>query len=299
MCAARSPKRAAAWRSARDAGPESLALVNPVVASPEIGENLVANGPHAGGEVVDAYAVANEGGKIAAARGALGKMADVDRQQVHRYAAGDGATLPGDDDLGCGLAPGSAGRPQEAIRVSDRDHGDTAWPRGGEGCAITDGFALVDRAHLDDPPLELDHRPHRVFFARGRVDAVDRHARPDQVAIRGAAEEYARGIGKRGRHTAIQKTNFAKQPDLAVIHRVIGDLGAGEMADQQRETMIFRLQARGDGNRLVRGDAEPVHAGVDVESGATAPVLDGDERIPFGKFGRAVDDRPQIIGCEC
>src|SRR5262249_33087794 len=174
MCAARSPKRPAAWRSAHDAGPESLALVNPVVASPEIGENLVANGPHAGGEVVDAYAVADQGGKIAAARGALGKIADVDRHQVHRYAAGDGATLPRDDGMGCGLAAGSAGRTQEALRVADRDHGDTARPRGGEGCAITDGFALVDRAHLDDPPLEVHHRPHRVFLARGRIDAVDR-----------------------------------------------------------------------------------------------------------------------------
>src|SRR5262249_59432977 len=218
MCAARSPKRAAAWRSAHDAGPESLALVNPVVGWGGVGESVVANGPHAGGEVVDAYAVADQGGKVAAARGALGKIADVDRQQVHRYAAGDGATLPSDDDLGCGLAPGSAGRPQEAIRVSDRDHGDTARPRGGKGCAITDGFALVDRAHLDDPPLELDHRPHWIFFARGRIDAVDRHARSDQVAIRGAAEEYARGIGKRGRHTAIQKANFAKHPDLPAIH---------------------------------------------------------------------------------
>src|SRR5262249_9601531 len=153
------PKRAAAWRSAHDAGPESLALVNPVVASPEMGETLVANGPHAGCAVADAYAVADQGGKIAAARGALGKIADVDRQQVHRYAACDGATPPSDDDLGCGLAPGSAGRPQEAIRVSDRDHGDTARPRGGEGCAIADGFALVDRAHLDDPALEVHHRP--------------------------------------------------------------------------------------------------------------------------------------------
>src|SRR5262245_62481861 len=129
MCAARSPKLAAASRSSHAAGPVSLALVNPVVAPPEIGENLVADGPHAGGEVVDAYAVADQGGKIAAARGALGKIADVDRQQVHRYAAGDGATLPGDDDLGCGLAPGSAGRPQEAIRVSDRDHGGSAARR--------------------------------------------------------------------------------------------------------------------------------------------------------------------------
>src|SRR5262249_28639309 len=118
-----------------------------VVAPPEIGENLVADGPHAGGEVVDADAAADQGGKIAAARGALGKIADVDRQQVHRYAAGDGATLPGDDDLGCGLAPGSAGRPQEAIRVADRDRGDTARPRGGGGCALTARLAPAHPAH--------------------------------------------------------------------------------------------------------------------------------------------------------
>ncbi len=41
--------------------------------------------------------------------------------------------------------------------------------------------------------------------------------------------------------------------------------------------------------------AEPVHAGIDVQRRAPAPVVDGDERIPFGKLGRAVDDRPQIV----
>src|SRR5262249_47181130 len=137
------PKRESRMALRPRHGPESLALVNPVVASPEIGENLVANGAHAGGKVIDADAVADQGGKIAAAGGALGKMADVDRQQVHGYAAGEGAALPGDDDLGCGLAPGRAGRAQEAIRIADRDHGDTARPRGGEGCAIADSFALV------------------------------------------------------------------------------------------------------------------------------------------------------------
>jgi len=74
---------------------------------------------------------------------------------------------------------------------------------------------------------------------------------------------------------------------------------ASEMAHQQRETMIFQLQARSDGNRLLHRDAKPVHAGVDVERRAAAPVVDGDERIPFGKLGRAVDDRPQIVGREC
>ena len=80
---------------------------------------------------------------------------------------------------------------------------------------------------------------------------------------------------------------------------MIGDLGAGEMTHQQREAMIFRLHARSDGSRLVHRDAEPVHAGVDVERRAAAPVLDGDEGIPFGQLGRAVDHRPQIVDREC
>src|SRR6266480_4709450 len=63
--------------------------------------------------------------------------------------------------------------------------------------------------------------------------------------------------------------------------------------------MIFRLQARSDGDRLFERDAEPVHAGIDVEGRAATPVSSGDERIPFRKFGGAVDDRAQIIGCEC
>ena len=70
------------------------------------------------------------------------------------------------------------------------------------------------------------------------------------------------------------------------------------MAHHQRETVIFGLQARGDGGRLLDRDAEPVHAGVDVEGCAAAPILGGDEGVPFGQLGGAVDDRPQMIGCE-
>src|SRR6266516_7809329 len=193
-----------------DAGPESSAFVNPMVASSEMGEYLVANGPHPGGEIVHARAPADQGGKVAAAHGAIGTLGDVDGQHVHRHAPGDGTALARDDDLGRRLAPGSGGRPQEAIRITDGDDCDPAWPRGGESRAITHGVALIDRAHLDDPALEFHHRTHEIFLARRRVDAVERHARPDEVAIRSPAEEYARGIGKRGCHTAIEHANFAK-----------------------------------------------------------------------------------------
>ena len=67
------------------------------------------------------------------------------------------------------------------------------------------------------------------------------------------------------------------------------------MTHQQREAVTFRLQARGDGDRLIDRDAEPVHTGIDMQGRAAAPIVDGDERIPLGEFGRAVDDRPQIV----
>src|SRR5262245_15666943 len=171
--------RSGLTRATSQSGSESIGFVNPMVTPSEIGEDLVTDGPHPGGEIVDSHAVANECGKIAAPDGALGKLGDVHGQHVHRYAPGEGAALSADDDIGRGLAFGGAGRPQEAIRVADRHDGYTARPCGGESCAITDGFTLIDRAHLDDAALELHDRTHGIFLARGRVDAVERHARPN------------------------------------------------------------------------------------------------------------------------
>ena len=94
---------------------------------------------------------------------------------------------------------------------------------------------------------------------------------------------------------AKQDADFAKQPDLLVVERMVGRVGAGEMAHQQREAVVFGLDARRDGGRLVDREAEPVHAGIDVQRGAAAPVAGGDERVPLGEFGRAVDHRPQIV----
>src|SRR5262249_2719934 len=222
-------------------GPESLAFVKAVVTPPEMGKDLVTDGPHPGGEVVDAQPVADEGGKVAAANGAGGEIRDVDRQQVHRYPPGERTTLFGDNDLGRRLASGGAARAQDAVRITDGDDRDPARPSRGESGAVPDGFALLDCAHLDDAALELHHRAHRIGLARGGIDAVKRDTGPNEVAIRALAEEYARGIGERGRHAAVEHANVAKQPDLSSIHRVIGRLGAGEMAHHQRETVIFGL----------------------------------------------------------
>src|SRR3982074_1896204 len=93
----------------------SRALVNPVVAPSEMGEDLVADRAHAGGEVVDAHAVADQGGKIAAPRDALGEVGDGHSGEVHGNAAGDGTTLARHDHLAGLLALGGGGRSQEAV----------------------------------------------------------------------------------------------------------------------------------------------------------------------------------------
>ena len=68
--------------------------------------------------------------------------------------------------------------------------------------------------------------------------------------MRRIAEENAGGIGERGGNAEIQRTDFAKLPDLARIERVPGDLGAGEMTHQQRDAVILGLHARRQAPRL-------------------------------------------------
>ena len=87
---------------------------------------------------------------------------------------------------------------------------------------------------------------------------------------------------------------------------MIGKLGAGEMAQEQRDAVIFGLGARRKRRRFVRRDAEPMHAGVDLQRRAALPSMGADEGVPFGKLGCRVDHRPRIdvdkafapIGCE-
>ena len=50
----------------------------------------------------------------------------------------------------------------------------------------------------------------------------------------------------------------------------------------------------GDRCRLLDGEAEPVHAGVDVERGTAGKAGRRNEVIPFGEFDQAVDHRPRI-----
>jgi hypothetical protein len=70
-------------------------------------------------------------------------------------------------------------------------------------------------------------------------------------------------------------------------------LRAGEMAHQKRDAVVLRADARRQRRRFVGGDAEPVHAGVDVQRRAAVPLAGGDKSVPFGQFEQVPDHRPR------
>ena len=75
---------------------------------------------------------------------------------------------------------------------------------------------------------------------------------------------------------------------------MIDGLGTGEVAHQERDAVILGLDPRRQCYRLVGGNAEPIHAGVDLERGAAFPAVAGNKGVPLGQFGHTVDDRSNV-----
>ena len=54
------------------------------------------------------------------------------------------------------------------------------------------------------------------------------------------------------------------------------------------------MQTGRQGGGFRNGDAEPVHAGVNVHRCATAPAASSNESVPLGQFRKRIDDRLNI-----
>ncbi len=61
------------------------------------------------------------------------------------------------------------------------------------------------------------------------------------------------------------------------------------MAHDERNAVIAGIDARDDALRFGNGEAEPVHAGVDVNGGAAGPAGAAAEHVPFGEFVEVAD----------
>ena len=103
-------------------------------------------------------------------------------------------------------------------------------------------------------------------------------------------EELASEAGRPRNCTRISRNS----PICFCVERVLGRFRTGEVTHQQRESVIFPLQARGERDHLVDAHAEAVYAGIDMNGRAAVPLRAGDETVPFGEFYQAADHRPRV-----
>src|SRR5262249_55612685 len=75
---------------------------------------------------------------------------------------------------------------------------------------------------------------------------------------------------------------------------------ADEVAHQQRYAVFLRANARGKGRCFVDGDAQPVHASVDMQRGSATPFIYSTESIPFGEFDQTSNHGTRLdVGKGC
>src|SRR5579883_171363 len=232
------------------------------------------------GELIDRDAFADQRHHVAAPRRVGRQVGDVDRDQVHGDAAGYRAALAGDDDFRTAGAVAGAGGPEIAVGIAGRDNGKLRGSPRAPGAAVTDGVAALDGAGLDDARLEVDDRLHRIVRFRRRVDAVEGGPGAYQVEHEGRAEIDAGRIGQRRRHAGEEALDLAEGRELPGIDGAVELLGGDEVAHHQRDAVIAGIDARDQALRFRNRQAQPVHAGVDVDGSAPRPAGAAAEHVP-------------------
>jgi len=128
---------------------------------------------------------------------------------------------------------------------------------------------------------QFDDAGHRIWAAGRGIDAVKRCAGRARSKCAGLPRKMPEEFASEAVIAGIKHMHFAKLPDLGGVQWVIRDFGAGEMAHHQRDAVIFGLRARRQRRRLFDRNAKPVHAGIDVECRAAAPIVGGKQRCPI------------------
>ena len=231
---------------------------------------------------------------MAAPHGVVRQVRDVDRHQIHRDAARDRAALAGNHDLGAAASVIGAGCAEISVGIAGRDDCEFRRPSRGPGAAIADRLTALDVPDLYDAGLELDHRPHRVVGLRCWIDAIERSARAHQIELELRSEENARRVRQRRRHIGEKRCDRAEGGELPGIRGTVQLLGAGKVAHHQRNAVVAGIDPRHDALRFRHAEAEPVHAGIDMNGGAPIPTGTPAKYVPLGELIEIADDRPCV-----
>ncbi|GJD59694.1 hypothetical protein IFDJLNFL_5625 [Methylobacterium dankookense] len=104
-------------------------------------------------------------------------------------------------------------------------------------------------------------------------------------------QEDARGIGERGRDAGEGGAQACESGDLAGVDRLLRPLRADEVAHHEVDARGLQARLAGERQRLGDREAEPVHAGIDVERRRQQPLR---ERRPFLDLGARAEDGAEV-----
>ena len=162
-------------------------------------------------------------------------------------------------------------------------------------CAVAHRLAGRHVAHLQDapgelaPPAQSDCRPGPAGPA-----AIERDAGTDEVIMIGLPKQNAGGIGEARRSLRQLRAKPVEGFSLRLVLRMLGLVGAGEMAHHQRKLEGAQQDLRARKRRnLVGREAEPVHAAVDMDGSGKLRARRRTERRPFFDLVGAVEHRAQ------
>jgi hypothetical protein len=165
------------------------------------------------------------------------------------------------------------------------------------GGTVANGHGPVNVAHGNDFSLQASHFGHRVGGSGKRVDAVERGACADHVVVVRGAEKDAWRVGEARRHRRQAPAPLLETQALRLVHRVLGLVGAGEVADEQggcEAVKPFRLGRQRLG--LDRRKPQPAHAGVHLHHRPQPGARGARLRRPTLDRFEVVEHRHQGVG---
>ena len=162
-----------------------------------------------------------------------------------------------------------------SVCIADGDSGDAAGPVEAAGAAVAHGITRPHIAYLQDRGCHRDDLAHRVLLPAARVAPVEGDPGAGQVEMVGRTQEDPGRIGQRRRAGRQTPTVSLESSELFGVLRAVGDVGRSQMAhhvdDLERGSAPGFVDQHGG---LVRSEAGPVHAGVEVDRrGQLLPAL--------------------------
>ena len=109
-------------------------------------------------------------------------------------------------------------------------------------------------------------------------------------APRKTPEEFDSEAGTPENRLAISR----KAVSCLALSGTVELFGRDEVAHDQRNAVIAGIDARDDALGFRYREAEPVHAGVDLDGGAATPTRAPAKHVPFGEFVEVADHGPAV-----